>query len=104
LTEATIELGLCQVRSGTDRPCVRPAVVQILGVPFCEQCAREQEAYFAIGELARARGPATGWLEDTGNPHDESLFGVLGRIRRKFASPVEDDGEALEAAAQKALR
>jgi hypothetical protein len=26
-------------------------VVQIRGIPFCEACAREQEAYFAIGEL-----------------------------------------------------
>ncbi len=41
----------CQVRSGTDNPCGRPASVKIRGVPFCEPCAREQEAYFAIGEL-----------------------------------------------------
>jgi hypothetical protein len=25
--------------------------VEILGVAFCGACAREQEAYFAIGEL-----------------------------------------------------
>ena len=41
----------CQVRSGTDNPCERPASVKIRGVPFCEPCAREQEAYFAIGAL-----------------------------------------------------
>ena len=41
----------CQLRSGTDNPCGRPASVQIRGVLFCEPCAREQEAYFAIGEL-----------------------------------------------------
>jgi hypothetical protein len=41
----------CQVRSGTDNPCGRPASVKIRGVPFCEPCAREQEAYFTIGEL-----------------------------------------------------
>ncbi len=41
----------CQVRSGTDNPCRRLASVKIRGVPFCEPCAREQEAYFAIGEL-----------------------------------------------------
>jgi hypothetical protein len=27
--------------------------VEILGVGFCGQCAREQEAYFAIGELTQ---------------------------------------------------
>jgi hypothetical protein len=51
-TEATKELGQCQVGSKTDRPCSRQAVIEIRGVPFCEQCAREQEAYFAIGEMS----------------------------------------------------
>jgi hypothetical protein len=41
----------CQVRSKTDNPCPRSAEVDILGVAFCGPCAREQEAYFAIGEL-----------------------------------------------------
>jgi hypothetical protein len=27
------------------------AVLEIWGTPFCEACAREQEAYFAIGKL-----------------------------------------------------
>lgn len=40
----------CEVRSGTDSPCPRPASVEILGLRFCERCAREQEAYFALGE------------------------------------------------------
>jgi hypothetical protein len=44
----------CKVRSGTDNPCLRPAVVKVRGIPFCEPCAREQEAYFAIGELTEA--------------------------------------------------
>jgi hypothetical protein len=26
-------------------------MVEIRGVPFCETCAREQEAYFAVGQL-----------------------------------------------------
>jgi hypothetical protein len=39
------------VRSSTDSPCPRTAEVEILGVAFCGACAREQEAYFAIGEL-----------------------------------------------------
>lgn len=49
------ESGPCQVRSETDCPCPRSAAVEIRGVPFCEPCAREQEAYFAIGELTQAR-------------------------------------------------
>ena len=51
-TEATTKLGQCQVGSRTDHPCPRQAVVEIRGIPFCEQCAREQEAYFAIGEMS----------------------------------------------------
>jgi hypothetical protein len=102
LTGATTHLGSCQVRSRTDRPCVRPAVVKILGVPFCERCASEQEAYFAIGELACAGRP--GWPEGVGNLHDESLFEALERIRRKFASHVADARATLEAAEQEVLR
>ncbi len=52
LTEATT-LGTCQVRSKTERPCLHRAVVEIWGTSFCESCAREQEAYFAIGELTQ---------------------------------------------------
>ena len=50
LTDVT-KLGPCQVRSKTERPCPHQAVLEIWGVPFCEPCAREQEAYFAIGKL-----------------------------------------------------
>jgi len=53
--EATMKLGLCQLRSKTDHPCPRQAVVEIWGIPFCKPCAREQEAYFAIGELSVRR-------------------------------------------------
>ena len=53
MTKAKKELGLCQVRSGTDRPCFRPAMLKIWGMPFCERCAHEQEAYFAVGELTQ---------------------------------------------------
>ncbi len=51
--EAMKELGQCQVGSKTERTCPRLAVIKIRGVPFCEQCAREQEAYFAIGEMSQ---------------------------------------------------
>jgi hypothetical protein len=52
LKTETTKLRPCQVGSKTDRPCPRLAVVEIRDVPFCEQCAREQEAYFAIGEMS----------------------------------------------------
>jgi hypothetical protein len=39
------------VRSRTDSSCPRSAEVEIMGVAFCGACARQQEAYFAIGEL-----------------------------------------------------
>jgi hypothetical protein len=51
LSEAPRTSGSCQVRSKTESPCSRRAEVDILGIPFCEACAREQEAYIAIGEL-----------------------------------------------------
>jgi hypothetical protein len=57
----TKKLGQCQVRSRTEHPCPHQAVTEIWGIPFCEQCAREQEAYFAIGQAhhaaARVRVP-----------------------------------------------
>jgi hypothetical protein len=55
LGEARRKLGECQVRSKTQSPCLKPAEVKIRGIPFCEPCAREQEAYFAIGELTRGK-------------------------------------------------
>jgi hypothetical protein len=62
----------CKVHSGTDNPCLRPAVVKVRGIPFCEPCAREQEAYFAIGELTEAP-------EGLG---EEPLVELLNRMRR----------------------
>ena len=47
---ATAKLGPCQVRSKTEHPCPHQAVMESWGIPFCEACAREQEAYFAIGK------------------------------------------------------
>jgi hypothetical protein len=41
-------------------------MVEGRGVPFCETCAREQEAYFAIGELTQeAQGLRNGPLAET---------------------------------------
>jgi hypothetical protein len=53
LTEATTKPGPCQARSKTENPCPRRAAVEILGVAFCGPCARQQEIYFAIGELTQ---------------------------------------------------
>lgn len=73
LSQALTQLGQCQVRSGTEHPCRRPAVAKIRGVPFCESCAREQEDYFAIGELTED----SRLLRD-----DERIVGMLYRMRR----------------------
>jgi hypothetical protein len=60
LIGAPTKLGPCQVRSKTERPCPNQAVMEIWGTPFCERCAREQEAYFAIGKLTmQAQGSAS---------------------------------------------
>jgi hypothetical protein len=45
-------------------------VVEIRGTPFCEACAREQEAYFAIGELTQ---------EETRDLRGEPLSKALGK-------------------------
>jgi hypothetical protein len=72
LTKVTEAPEPCQVRSGTDNPCRRLASVRIGGVSFCEPCARQQEAYFAVGELT----------EEPRSPHDdERLVGLLDRMR-----------------------
>ena len=51
---ATTKLGPCQVRRKTEHPCPNQAVMEIWGIPFCEACAREQEAYFDIGKALDA--------------------------------------------------
>ncbi len=85
MIEATTELGTCQVGSGTEFPCQRPAVVKIQGVPFCERCAREQEAYFAIGELTQALDLH----------HSEPPIEPLDRIRWELARPITEAGKRL---------
>ncbi len=55
MTEAMAKPGHCQVRSRTGNPCPRSAEVEILGVAFCEACARQQKAYFIIGELTQEK-------------------------------------------------
>ena len=69
--EATKKLGPCQVRSKTDCPCPHQAVVEIWGMPFCKPCAREQEAYFAIGEL----------IQEAQGLRNQPLVEAMDRIR-----------------------
>lgn len=92
MIEATTKPGSCQVGSETERPCTHLAVVEIRGIPFCEACARKQEAYFAIGELTRGKRSLRG------RPLAEALNGLRrGRTGgivapRKNRSTVEVPG------------
>ncbi len=74
MTQATTKPVPCQVRSKTQCPCLHRAVVEIRGIPLCEACAREQEAYFAIGELTQEPQLLRG--ESLGNTLDETLDGM----------------------------
>jgi hypothetical protein len=78
LIQATPKRVPCQVRSKTQSPCLHRAVVEIRGIPFCEACAREQEAYFAIGELTRKE---TQGLRS--EPLSKTLGETLEGIRRQ---------------------
>jgi hypothetical protein len=80
LTEAPTKLGPCQVRSRTESPCPRRAEVEIMGVVMCGPCAREQEAYFAIGELT----------QDKHGVPTKALAEALGRMRRERTGGKED--------------
>jgi hypothetical protein len=71
---------LCEVRSKTESPCYRRAVVEMLGVAFCGPCAREQEAYFAIGELTQ---------DETQGSGGTLLVEGLKRLRRERAGGRE---------------
>jgi hypothetical protein len=79
--------GPCQVRSRTQNPCLNRAVVEILGIPFCEECAREQEAYFAIGELTQGAEKRDLRIEPLRKSLTETLGEMLSGIRR----PRTDD-------------
>ena len=70
----------CQVRSKTESPCPRRAVVKMRGVAFCGPCAREQEAYFAIGEHTQ---------DETQGLRSKPLTEALERMRRERAGGTE---------------
>jgi hypothetical protein len=80
LNEATRTPGSCQVRSKTESPCLHRATVEIRGIPFCESCAREQEAYFAIGELTQEEAQGFG---------SKPLAEALERMWRKRGGSTE---------------
>ena len=82
--------GPCQVRSRTQSPCLKQAVVEILGIPFCEACAREQEAYFAIGELTQREQKRDLRIE----PLRKSLAETLGEMRSGMRRRRTDDPAA----------
>ena len=48
--------------------------VEIRGIPFCEACAREQMAYFAIGELTQETQDLRG--DTLGKTLGEALDGM----------------------------
>ena len=86
MAEATTKLGPCQVRINAEDPCPRRAEVEILGVAFCGSCARQQEAYFAIGELTH---------EDGRDLRSKTLAEVLERKRQERAGPTEGIAAAM---------
>jgi hypothetical protein len=54
--------------------------VEILGVAFCRPCVRQQEVYFAIGELTH---------EDGQDLHSKTLAEVLERKQRAHTGSKE---------------
>ena len=75
----------CWVRSETDHPCDRPAVVEIMGIPFCGPHAHEQEVSFAVGRLAQAQGLVAGWQKQARDLGNEPLSEALDLMQREFA-------------------
>jgi hypothetical protein len=82
LIQATTKHVPCQVRSKTQSPCLHRAVAEIQGIPFCEACAREQEMYFAIGELTQRETQGLR-SEPLSKPHGKTLGETLEGIRRQ---------------------
>jgi hypothetical protein len=86
LPEAMTKPEPCQVRSKTESPCPRRAEVEILGVAFCGPCARQQEEYFAIGELTH---------EDGRDLRSRPLAEVLESKRRERAGSADGIAAAM---------
>jgi len=101
LTQATTKPLPCQVRSKTESPCLHRAVVEVRGVPFCEACAREQEAYFAIGDLTReAQDPSS---EPLGKTLGETLEGIRRQRANGLAAAMSLDFSSVDETKRLAL-
>lgn len=81
---------VCWVRSAADDPCGRPSTVEIMGVPFCEGCAREYEEYAAIGALTD-----TASASGLDRLREASLVERLRRLRREHDSYIPPRGAPL---------
>jgi hypothetical protein len=87
------------VRIYTEDPCPRSAEVEILDVAFCGPCAREQEAYFAIGELTHEEArdlrskPLTEVLERKQWERAESTDGIAATMPHELS--VVDEAKPL---------
>ena len=87
MIDAVTQQRPCQVRSRTQSPCLHRAVVEIRGIPFCEACAREQEAYFAIGQLTQEEERR----DLRGEPLSKSLGETLGEMLNGMRRQRTDD-------------
>lgn len=92
---ASTETVLCQVRSATEQPCGRPADREILGVPFCEACAREHEAYAVVGELVEAQDILCEWTARARSLRNAVLAGMLDRMQLELAMRLAGARRAL---------
>jgi len=75
--------------------------VEIRGIPFCEACACEQEAYFAIGELTQevAQGfrgkPLAEALERMRRERAVSRNGIAAKMHHGHSGVDESEPLAL---------
>lgn len=86
------------MRSATDHPCDRLAVVEIMGVPFCGPHAREQEEGFAVGQLAQAQDLVAGWERQARDLGNEPLVETLATMQRELALRFAEARKRSEAA------
>ena len=89
--------GPCQARSRTESPCLRSAEVEILGVAFCVPCAREQEVYFAIGNLTHeeARDLHSKTLAEELERHTSSTESIAAEMHYGLSGAREPQAIAL---------
>jgi hypothetical protein len=92
LIETTKRHEFCQVGSATEHPCLHRAVVEIGGVRFCATCAREQEAYFAVGQrVVRASAHAQEGQESDWEGVGLGARRMLRRSGRASGAPYVGD-------------